>query len=64
MHYYTVIYYVENPRDLHDINIYGNLWSLDGIVWKSCACNTMDGIDVVFGCVWMHLVGHATIVHL
>ena len=61
------------------MNIYGNLWKIweigtgaynircrsDMIICvTSCAYNTMDGIDVVFGCVRMHLVGHATIVHL
>ena len=30
----------------------------------SCAYTRMDGIDVVFGWIWMHLVGHATVVHL
>ena len=30
----------------------------------SCAFYTGDGIDVVFGCVWIHLAGHVTIVQI
>jgi len=76
---YLVIYYVENRRDLQWYeHLWKSLviWEIgtgaynircrsDMIICvTSCAYNTMDGIDVVFGCVRMHLVGHATIVHL